>query len=554
MKRILSILLSVFMLSTCVALAEDATPEWMKPYDETVTITWGKDVSDVVWPEGESYANNYWVDWIKQQFNIELKLEWDIAGTDYMTQVNLASVDNSFPDVFLLTGSTAKQTLRDLIESGLVAPLNEAYDKYASDLLKDVVASYGGLEAVAPATVRDEDGNIYAFGNTSPGGEHELVWIRKDWLEKLNLPVPTTFDELMATARAFVEAKLGGENTYGFHITNSIKDQYNQAFTTSYLLHNFKAYPGMWYKNAEGNYVYGSVQPEVKEALKFLADCFAEGLLNKEFSTIDFAGYLANGECGISFGPWWIGAWPINNCKINDPDSFWEPIWVTHQDGEYHCVAPDPTNENRYYAVRADCAHPEVLIKMMNLGADQQNLYGMEEYDVFPRHIPNDVDKYYNNKGFYRLDWSAWPMALKLRYKDQLARMGVVWNGLVDRVKAGETIPEFNMESFDGKLIVDYMTGKDNSDGGQHVYTKLLALNLLQEKGPTADQLQVYNPAPTETMTLAWTNLTDMENTLFVKIVRGSEPLEAFDQFVKDWYAQGGQAITEEVDAQAKGK
>jgi putative aldouronate transport system substrate-binding protein len=110
------------------------------------------------------------------------------------------------------------------------------------------------------------------------------------------------------------------------------------------------------------------------------------------------------------------------------------------------------------------------------------------------------------------------------------------------------------MESFDGKLIVDYMTGKDNSDGGQHVYTKLLALNLLQENGSTADQLQVYNPAPTETMTLAWTNLTDMENTLFVKIVRGNEPLEAFDQFVKDWYAQGGQAITEEVDAQAKGK
>ena len=554
MKKILAILLTVLMLGTCVAFAEDETPDWMQPYAETVHFTWGRDSSTLVWPEGESFSNNYWADWIKEQFNIDLELTWYVDGNDYMTQVNLASVDNTFPDAFLLTGSTAKQTIRDLIDSDCLAPLNDAFEQYASPLLKDIINSYGGLDVVCPATVRDEEGNIYAFSTTSPGSEYELVWIRMDWLKKLDLPVPATFDELMATARAFVDAKLGGEKTYGFCITNSLKDQYNKASTPSWLEHNFNAYPGVWYKNEEGNYVYGSVQPQMKEALKFLADCYSEGLLNEEFSTIDVKGSLASGQCGITFGPWWIGATPLNNCKINDPDSFWEPIWVTNKDGAFHTIAPDPTNENRYYAVRADCEHPEVLVKMMNLAAEQQNLYGMEEFDEFKRNIPAEVDKYYNNQGFYRLDWGAWPMALKLRYFDQLARMGVVWDGLVERVKNGETIPEFNMESFDGQLIVDYMTGKDNSDGGQHVYTKLVALDLLQEKGPSAILLQAYNPAPTETMSLAWTNLTDMENQLFVKIVMGKEPLDAFDQFVKDWYAQGGTDITEEVDAQAKGK
>ncbi len=553
MKKVISIILTVLMLSTCVAFAEGGAQDWLKPYDETVHFTWGRDSSTIVWPEGESFQKNYWVDWIKEQFNIELEITWEIAGDQYMTQVNLASVDNSFPDAFLLSGTTAKQTIRDLIDGELIAPLNEVYEQYASPLLRDVVESYGGLEAVCPATVRDEDGNIYAFSTTSPGSEYEFVWIRMDWLKKLDLPVPTTYDELMATARAFMEAKLGGEKTYGFCIRD-LKDRYNSGCTSAWLWHNFDAYPGIWYANEEGNYVYGSVQPQVKEALAFLADCYKEGLINEEFSTIDYKASLASGTVGITFGPWWIGATPVNNCKINDPESYWEPIWVTNKDGEFHSVAPDPTNEDRYYAVSASCEHPEVLIKMLNLAVEQQNLYGMEEFDEFPRSIPAEVDKYYNNQGYYRLDWSAWPMALKVRYFDQLARMGVVWDALVERVKNGEEIPEFNMESFNGQLIVDYMTGKDNSDNGQHVYTKMVALDLLQEKGAGAKLTQAYNPAPTDTMALAWTNLTDMENQLFVKIVMGLEPIDAFDQFVKDWYAQGGTDITEEVDAQAKGK
>lgn len=555
MKKILAILMAVLMLSSSIALAETAeTPNWLVPYEETPTITWGRGTAASSFPEPDNLGENEWVRWVEKTFNVNLDLQWEISGNDYMTAVNLAMVDASFPDIFAVSGQQAKQAIRSMIDSGFLAPLNEAYEEYASPMLREVYDSYGGIEKAAPASLRDEDGNFYAFSATSPGGEYELVWIRMDWLEKLNLPVPTTWDELIETARAFVANKLGGENTYGFHITNSIKDQYNQVYTTSYWLHNFKAYPGMWYANEEGNYVYGSVQPEVKDALQFLADAYAEGLINKEFSTIDFTNAIPAGEVGITSAPWWTGAWPLNSAKVADPNSFWEPIWVTHADGEYHTCAPDPTNENSYWVVSADCENPEFLVKMLNLSAECQNLYNMPEFDSHAKHIPTEIDEYYSDMGYYAMDWGYWPMAVKTRYNDQLVRMTEVWNALVEDVKAGKEIPVFNMESFDGKLIVNYMNGVDNSDGGFHVYSKYVALNLIKEHGATADLLQTYNPAPTDTMELAWTGLQDMESQLFVKIVMGLEPVDAFDQFVKDWYAQGGEAITAEVDAQLKGK
>ncbi len=550
MKKLVALFLTLVMAISLTppALAAD----WTAPYEEPVKATFGLDASGWQFPEGEAIDNNYLTAWIQEAFNIEFESAWET--TELTTRVNLAMTDGEFPDFFLVSGTTAKQQIRQLIDAGYVQDLSAAYEEYASDLLKDVVNSYGGLDVVAPASVRDEDGAIYAFGNLSPGGEYALVWVRTDWLEQLGLEKPTTMDELLDVARAFRDAKPAGDKTVPIEITNTHRDVYNQHTGTSWFWQNFSASPGNWYQNENGDYVYGSVQPEARDGLEFFAQLYAEGLLDKEWATKDYTASVGAGNCGILTGPWWIGAWPLNNTKINNPDAEWEPLWIKHEDGAFHGLTPDATTENRYYLCRAGYEHPEVLIKMMNLAAEQQNLYNIEKYDTFDAVIPSDVLNHYYSIGFYRLDWGAWPLSLKIRYSDQLSRMGVVWNDLVEEVKAGKDIPAFAMESFDGKLIVDYMNGVDNSDGGMHVYTKLLALNLIKDNQPDAIMKTLYNPAPTDTMELAWTTLTDLESQVYTKIIMGEEPIEAFDQFVADWYAQGGEMITEEVNDQAKGK
>ena len=42
-----------------------------------------------------------------------------------------------------------------------------------------------------------------------------VLWVRQDWLDALDLQAPTTIDELEAVAQAFVDNKMGGENTVG---------------------------------------------------------------------------------------------------------------------------------------------------------------------------------------------------------------------------------------------------------------------------------------------------------------------------------------------------
>jgi putative aldouronate transport system substrate-binding protein len=54
--------------------------------------------------------------------------------------------------------------------------------------------------------------------------------------------------------------------------------------------------------------------------------------------------------------------------------------------------------------------------------------------------------------------------------------------------------------------------------------------------------------APTNTMVLRSANLTTLEEEAFFSIIMG-EPISRFDDFVRDWRSQGGDAITTEVSA-----
>ena len=51
----------------------------------------------------------------------------------------------------------------------------------------------------------------------------------------------------------------------------------------------------------------------------------------------------------------------------------------------------------------------------------------------------------------------------------------------------------------------------------------------------------------TETMQDYWTTLTSLEDETFMKIVMNEVGIEAFDEFVKQWHAEGGDEIIAEV-------
>ena len=55
-----------------------------------------------------------------------------------------------------------------------------------------------------------------------------------------------------------------------------------------------------------------------------------------------------------------------------------------------------------------------------------------------------------------------------------------------------------------------------------------------------------YN-CQTETMETKWANLKKLEEETFAKIITGKVGIDAFDSFVEEWKASGGDEITKEV-------
>ena len=76
------------------------------------------------------------------------------------------------------------------------------------------------------------------------------------------------------------------------------------CFGLTPLFSAFHAYPKYWLKDEEGNLIYGSVQKEVREALKTLAELYKEGVLDQKiFLRQDVLEVLNEGKAGIFFGP-----------------------------------------------------------------------------------------------------------------------------------------------------------------------------------------------------------------------------------------------------------
>ena len=77
-------------------------------------------------------------------------------------------------------------------------------------------------------------------------------------------------------------------------------------YSLSGLFSAYHAYPNAWIKDADGNLVNGTIQPEMKDALQSLQDLKKNGLIHQEWTVADDGersrqDYI-NGKLGIHFG------------------------------------------------------------------------------------------------------------------------------------------------------------------------------------------------------------------------------------------------------------
>jgi putative aldouronate transport system substrate-binding protein len=514
-------------------------------YEKPLTINIGKSVnpSDKSLPSGDTPESNQYTRYVKEQLNIEAKNYWQAAtGKDYDQKVNLSISSNDLPDAMIVSDSQ----LRQMVKAGQLADLTDVYEKFASPTMKSIVDSTKGLAKKAVTF----NGKMLAIPNVTAGTDMiHLMWIRKDWLDKLGLQPPKTVDELEKVAKAFVEQDPDGNgkaDTIGITGPQSSGLLYanftapnNNNYGFDPVFSSYHSYPGFWVKGSDGKATYGSIQPETKQALSKLRDLYAKDLIDKEMSVRkDASELIKSGKSGIWFGMWWGGYGPIGDAIKNDPKANWQAYAVPlDANGEFTPHLGTPSNQ--FIAVRKGYEHPEALFKMLNLLLrDESKMDVKVSLDNYPLRLVyapmDEMDVTYKMLKEV-LAGTKKPEELDLPgYK--LLRSDA------DNVK------KVKLEPYD-KMDIQYWNPTADLGVWKRMYSTFVGVGALQQPYKGTYSLTY---SQTKSMESKWATLDKMEKETFLKIIMGAAPIETFDQFVQDWKKQGGDQITAEVEEQSK--
>ncbi|MFW5776595.1 MAG: extracellular solute-binding protein [Spirochaetota bacterium] len=196
-------------------------------------------------------------------------ISWN-GGTDYLQQLRIRIAAGNLPDVFLPWGGIEDE----LIENDAVAPLGDlvsenmpVYQAAVPDQVWSYVTSQG-------------DGEVYflpAVAFTPLAGH-----IRGDWLDRLGLEVPTTIGEYVEVLRAFRDEDANGNGDPDDEFPTSGRE------FGRWMDHHFAAFGVAMIEGLpawdiyDGEIQYSAVQPEMRAAIAFLRDLYAEGTLDPE--------------------------------------------------------------------------------------------------------------------------------------------------------------------------------------------------------------------------------------------------------------------------------
>lgn len=246
---------------------------------------------------------------------LNVSLEMTLVGDqgDYENQINVRAASNNLPDLFMVTG---KPQLQKLVESGSLLDLSEYLDKMPE------YQSFTGEDVLKKGRI---GGKQYALPKAGQALSY-TYWIRKDWLDRLNLPVPTTVDELFDVAKAFTEQDPDGNgkpDTFGLSGTNF--DAFEPIFG-AYGITNIMDTSQFYVRGGKvANTFY---QPEMKEALTAIKRFLDAGVVDPE--VVNNKGTMAKdkafqGKVGIIHTEWAQMMKPadVEAWKGANPDAEW---------------------------------------------------------------------------------------------------------------------------------------------------------------------------------------------------------------------------------------
>jgi putative aldouronate transport system substrate-binding protein len=384
----------------------------------------------------------------------------------------------------------------ELVLNDLALPLNDLLKEHGPDLLKLIPQ-----EAWDAVTLK---GQILGIPQSVAGTADKVIFVRKDWLDKVGLGIPKTPDEFLDMLRAFRDQNPGG-------VDPNTLIPFSARANTSWM-HNLY---GMWgmdtnsFMMHEGEMIPGYLHPNMKEYLKFLKTMYDEKLIDSEFLTTDGNLYIQKIESGR------VGSWDHIVRQVNTWNDRVSPhggeiiaIPTPKPPGwEGNVGAPKKTID-KTFILHKDTKNAAAVIRLLNWLVTEEGAIWSElglEGDTFKR----EGDK-------------------------------LIYDAEKDKETLGARAP-FQIAPFN-RAINDAKMQHDEIAINRYMTTLELSLN----EGFTIPTESMPKPQSlTSNADLGFAG-TLLQETLS-SIILGKKPIEYFDEFVKTWRQQGGEELIKEV-------
>ncbi|ASA19839.1 extracellular solute-binding protein [Paenibacillus donghaensis] len=387
------------------------------------------------------------------------------------------------------------------IKDGYIMELNDLIDKYAPNY-KKYLQEHPEIEKM----VKTDNGSYYSFPFIR-GDESLLTFqgpvIRKDWLDELGLPVPETIEEWTTTLKAFKEKK-GAAAPISFVAKPRVFNELgNGGFVGAFgVTRDFYL--------EDGKVKFGPAEPGYKQFLGLFQQWYADGLLDKDVSTVDSKVMDANITSGETGATWANSGGGIGK---------WQPI-LKEQDAKASIIAaPYPVLEKgttpkfgqRDYsfstggmvALSATSKNAELAVKMLDYG--------------------------YSEQGHMLFNFGTEGVSYTM--KDGYPKFTDLLMSNPDKLAPSQAMSLY----IRGNTMGPFVSDKRVSEQYLNMPEQQAAVALWQKTDMAKYQIPLVTPTPEESAEFA--NIMADVNTLVdemtLKIILGTEPLDAYEEYLE---------------------
>lgn len=290
--------------------------------------------------------NNRWTKWVNEQVaKIGLKIKfYPVPRNEEITKVNLLLASGDAPDMLYTYNDAA---LKDWASQGGLHELDEAVKNYGPNIQSKIWDAKPGVKDGGMV-----QGKLYAVCGGTTIYTGNTLFMRKDWLNSVNLNIPTNTDEFYNALKTFKEKIPGIKGVKDIVPLTAPIGGTGASLNIGALLSAFGVEDD--FMMVDGQLLPMELQPGYKDYLIYMNKLYKEGLIDSEFA-LDTDGKRSREQTyGGKTGAWsgnynWINVTSgagerLNHDSVaNDPNVEWYPVKsFADKNGNYHRVITPP--------------------------------------------------------------------------------------------------------------------------------------------------------------------------------------------------------------------